>query len=45
MVLALLLGEAMGRRYDGVVILAWTAAALLILKKKAQAIWGEPEDD
>jgi hypothetical protein len=21
------------------------AAALLILKKKAQAIWGEPEDD
>lgn len=32
MVLALLLGEAMGRRYDGVVILAWTAAALLILR-------------
>lgn len=32
MVLALLIGEAMGRRYDGVVILAWTACALLIFR-------------
>lgn len=29
MVLALLLGDALGRRYDGVVVLAWTAVALL----------------
>lgn len=32
MVLALLLGEAFGRRYDGVVILAWTAAVLLLVR-------------